>query len=136
MSSIKDSQPEDRTEAISLATISGFAETRGLKIIDFLKIDTEGYDLEVLAGAGPFYGNKTSISFLPNANRLALQTVRGFPHIGGVYGWVWLPGLWNLRPDDGARRRECRLLLERAICLRRNGLTLRLKPSNSRRQVR
>jgi FkbM family methyltransferase len=53
MSSIKQSRPEDRSETITLETIAGFAEKHGLGTIDFLKIDTEGFDLEVLAGAAP-----------------------------------------------------------------------------------
>ncbi len=53
LSSIKDSRPEDRAETIQIETLSRFVEKHGLETIDFLKIDTEGYDLEVLAGAAP-----------------------------------------------------------------------------------
>jgi len=44
---------EDHPETITLETVAGFAETHGVQTIDFLKIDTEGFDLEVLAGAAP-----------------------------------------------------------------------------------
>lgn len=53
LSSIKDSCPEDHSEVIRLETIAGFAKKHGIETIDFLKIDTEGYDLEVLSGAEP-----------------------------------------------------------------------------------
>ena len=52
-SSIKRSRPEDHPETITLETIAGFTEKHRLETIDFLKIDTEGFDLEVLAGAAP-----------------------------------------------------------------------------------
>jgi FkbM family methyltransferase len=53
ISSIKLSRPEDHPETIELETIARVAERHGLDTIDFLKVDTEGYDLEVLAGAAP-----------------------------------------------------------------------------------
>jgi FkbM family methyltransferase len=53
LSSIKDIRPEDHSETVRLETIAGFAKQHGLETIDFLKIDTEGYDLEVLSGAEP-----------------------------------------------------------------------------------
>jgi FkbM family methyltransferase len=53
LSSIKDSRPGDHPEVIRLQTVAEFAKNHGLKTIDFLKIDTEGYDLEVLSGAQP-----------------------------------------------------------------------------------
>ncbi len=52
-SSIKVSRPEDRSETIAIETVAGFSRANGLESIDLLKIDTEGYDLEVLAGAAP-----------------------------------------------------------------------------------
>jgi FkbM family methyltransferase len=51
--SIVTSRPEDHLETITLETITGFAEKHRLETIDFLKVDTEGFDLEVLAGAKP-----------------------------------------------------------------------------------
>lgn len=50
-SSVKLHRPEDHSEIISLDTMDGFVEKQKLRTIDFLKIDTEGFDLEVLAGA-------------------------------------------------------------------------------------
>ncbi|QZZ22221.1 FkbM family methyltransferase [Leptothermofonsia sichuanensis E412] len=40
-----------RTEIIQVTTISDFCQNHDIKQIDFLKVDTEGYDLEVLRGA-------------------------------------------------------------------------------------
>jgi len=53
VSSMKLSRPEDHPETIKLDTIAGFVEKHQLAAIDFLKIDTEGFNLEVLAGAIP-----------------------------------------------------------------------------------
>jgi FkbM family methyltransferase len=53
MSSIKLSRPEDHSETIELETIAGFCKKHHVENIDFLKIDTEGFDLEVLTGAIP-----------------------------------------------------------------------------------
>jgi FkbM family methyltransferase len=53
ISSIKLCRPEDHPETIELESIANFAEKNNLDTIDFLKVDTEGYDLEVLAGAIP-----------------------------------------------------------------------------------
>jgi FkbM family methyltransferase len=50
-SSIVHQRPEDRLETIELETIDGFTEKQRVETVDFLKIDTEGFDLEVLAGA-------------------------------------------------------------------------------------
>jgi FkbM family methyltransferase len=51
VSSIKQCRPEDHPETIELESIESFAKKHHVETIDFLKIDTEGYDLEVLAGA-------------------------------------------------------------------------------------
>lgn len=40
-------------EKISVTTPSGFARENGIEKIDFMKVDTEGFDLQVLAGAVP-----------------------------------------------------------------------------------
>jgi len=52
-SSINLHRPEDHSETVELETVAGFSEKHHLGTIDFLKVDTEGYDLEVLAGATP-----------------------------------------------------------------------------------
>lgn len=52
-SSISLRRAEDHPEWITVDTVAGFADEHNVRTIDFLKIDTEGYDLEVLAGAEP-----------------------------------------------------------------------------------
>jgi FkbM family methyltransferase len=52
-SSIKLRRSEDHSEAITLDTIADFADRHKIDTIDFLKVDTEEYDLDVLAGAEP-----------------------------------------------------------------------------------
>ncbi len=39
------------TETVEVATVDGVIAQHGIDLIHFLKIDTEGYELEVLAGA-------------------------------------------------------------------------------------
>lgn len=51
--SIKHSDPGAQTETIALETLAGFTGKENLEKIDFLKLDTEGYELDVLAGAIP-----------------------------------------------------------------------------------
>lgn len=50
-SSILLRRPEDHPETITLDTVADFADRHKIDTIDFLKVDTEGYDLDVLAGA-------------------------------------------------------------------------------------
>jgi len=52
-SSILLKRPEDRSETTKLETISEFAERHNINAIDYLKIDTESYEIEVLTGAIP-----------------------------------------------------------------------------------
>jgi FkbM family methyltransferase len=52
-SSIRVGMSGDHPESIKLETIAEFAKKQDLETIDFLKVDTEGYDLEVLSGAAP-----------------------------------------------------------------------------------
>jgi len=51
ISSIPNKRPGDSTQIISLATVSGFCHAREIRQLDFLRIDTEGFDLSVLQGA-------------------------------------------------------------------------------------
>ena len=41
----------DREEAVSVVTIDEFVSERGLTRVDFMKIDVEGHDLDVLKGS-------------------------------------------------------------------------------------
>ncbi len=57
-----------KTENIQLMTLSDFCREHAITFIDFLKIDTEGYDLEVLKGA---------VSLLNSTSILCIQTEVG-----------------------------------------------------------
>jgi FkbM family methyltransferase len=52
-SSILQDRAGDRAETIQVETVAAFADRQNIPSVDFLKIDTEGFDLEVLAGAAP-----------------------------------------------------------------------------------
>jgi FkbM family methyltransferase len=43
--------PQSRTEAVRIETLDGFCREHGIDRIDFLKMDVEGHELDVLAGA-------------------------------------------------------------------------------------
>jgi FkbM family methyltransferase len=49
--SIKHGDPGAGLETIELETLSGFMDKHNVGAVNFLKLDTEGYELEVLAGA-------------------------------------------------------------------------------------
>jgi FkbM family methyltransferase len=40
-----------KTETISVCTLDAFSKDNGIQRIDFMKVDTEGFELEVIAGA-------------------------------------------------------------------------------------
>lgn len=46
------------SETVNIQTLDSFSEGHGFKTIDFLKIDTEGYELEILEGAHELLKNQ------------------------------------------------------------------------------
>jgi FkbM family methyltransferase len=46
----EDIRPGERKEAVRITTIDGFCERNGIDIVDLIKTDTEGFDLNVLQG--------------------------------------------------------------------------------------
>jgi FkbM family methyltransferase len=51
-----------REETVKLSTVDAFCQRQGLDQVDFVKIDTEGFELEVLKGAkGMLAGHKISL---------------------------------------------------------------------------
>lgn len=56
--SIRNKRPEDKVEEIEITSIDTFCQEYNIDKIDFLKIDTEGYDLEVLEGANTFLADQ------------------------------------------------------------------------------
>lgn len=58
MSSIPHRRPDDKAELVQQETLSDFCREEGIEKIDFLKIDTEGYELQVLEGAAPLLENQ------------------------------------------------------------------------------
>ena len=83
------------TEIIQVQTVDGFADKYDIRAIDVLKIDTEGYDLEVLKGANTML-TKNSVGFIiaevgfhPEDNRHVLfDAVRSLlsPHGFSLFG--------------------------------------------------
>jgi FkbM family methyltransferase len=60
-------------ETVQMETLSGYCHTQGIEWIDFLKIDVEGHELEVLRGA---------VSLLSNRAIAAIQFEYGSTYIG------------------------------------------------------
>jgi FkbM family methyltransferase len=52
-SSMKESRPGDESHTIQVDTIAAFTERYQIQNVDLLKIDTEGFDLQVLRGGAP-----------------------------------------------------------------------------------
>lgn len=51
MHRIAENQADDSLPAVEVKTLDGICAGLGIAVIDYLKIDTEGHDLEVLRGA-------------------------------------------------------------------------------------
>jgi FkbM family methyltransferase len=55
---IGDNPPESASEVIQLATVDEYCRTNSISYIDLLKIDAEGHDCEVIAGATEMLSSK------------------------------------------------------------------------------
>lgn len=87
----------EKSETVRVRTLESFCIGAGISRIDFLKIDTEGFDLEVLKGAGPWLGEQRIPLVLvevsmnrTNTFHVAFDDVRRFMderdyHIFGLY---------------------------------------------------
>lgn len=50
--------PATQTESVAVDTVAGYAERRGIDRVTLMKVDAEGHDLEVLAGAEPLFAEQ------------------------------------------------------------------------------
>lgn len=60
---VRTNNPDLVTETIQIRTLDDFCSEHSISKIDYLKIDTEGYDLEVLKGSRNFIQNQ-SVAFI------------------------------------------------------------------------
>jgi FkbM family methyltransferase len=101
-SSIILRRPEDHPEMVELETVAGFSEKHHLGTIDFLKVDTEGYDLEVLAGATPLLQRQQILFVLSECEPLVrTQRFVGFFALAeflGGFGYR-LFGVYEQQPE-------------------------------------
>lgn len=91
------------TRRVWMQAVDDFAEARGL-LVDFLKVDTEGTELEVLEGAerqlgGPVMGVRVNVNFQPAYKGQAL-----FPDI---HGYLVAKGFFLLNLDYFGRGVPC-----------------------------
>ncbi len=97
ISSLVLERPEDRSEPIALETIAGFAKKHQIEHIDFLKTDTEGYELEVLSGAEPLLREQRVSFVLSECAPLACSSGRS------DFSLVHFAGLEEFFADFGYR---------------------------------
>lgn len=99
---------DDRTETIQLETIPSFASNQGVDQVDFLKIDTEGFDLQVLAGAAPML-QKQKIHLIlcecePFTRTRGFATIAELGEFFSGFGYS-LSGVYEQQPEwDGKNR--------------------------------
>jgi len=103
----------DRSEIIEIETIDDFCVQNEIRTIDFLKIDTEGFDLKVLQGAGTLLGNDgirailIEVGLTKNAKRFVhIEKILLFLHdfnfsLYGLYDHYISPESNLLRRADG-----------------------------------
>jgi FkbM family methyltransferase len=100
-------RPEDHPETVEMETIAGFSEKHHLGTIDFLKVDTEGYDLEVLAGSSPLLQKQEILFVLSECEPVVrTQSFVGFFALAeflGSFGYrLSLFGVYEQQPEwDG-----------------------------------
>ena len=84
--------PDSKIEMIKVNTLSGFCDNHNVKHIDYLKIDTEGYDLDVIKG-GKKMLDQAAIDFIEmevgmnpnNKLHVPLEEVKPYMEINGYY---------------------------------------------------
>jgi FkbM family methyltransferase len=74
----------ERLEAVSVDTVDRYCADRGITMIDFLKIDTEGHELAVLEGAA---------GMIRDGRIVAIQFEYGGTYIDAR---IWLRDVWDL----------------------------------------
>lgn len=108
MNSVALKRPGDRSETIQLETITNFVAKHGLPRIDFLKTDTEGFDLEVLAGAAPLLQQQKIHLILSECEPFTrTKYFASLPELAeflGGFGYC-LSGVYEQQPEwDGKNR--------------------------------
>lgn len=103
-----DVVPKDATlEEVPLSTLDGFCETQGIARINFLKVDTEGADLDVLRGGERMLG-ASAIGLLQveagmypgNEKHISLEALKSYLEEKGYL----LFGIYDQHPERLSRR--------------------------------
>jgi len=101
MSSLVKPDSFQHTETVPVSTVDQFAGEHGISRIDLLKIDAEGYDLEVLRGAsGMLKSGAVSfvlveVGFYQDSSHVLFDDVRNLLHESGFY----LFGIYDQQPE-------------------------------------
>ena len=86
----KETMTLGKTREVEVQTIDGYCEQHGVKLVDYVKVDTEGFEMEVLSGARRMLQEKKirhiSIEFGLNQIRRR-QYLRDFWDIFSGYGY-------------------------------------------------
>lgn len=99
------------TIRVPTETIADYVAERGIDRIDLLKLDVQGFELEVLKGAEPVLGR---IGFLYCEGQFR-ELYRGAPLAPEIFSWLHARGFTLLRmvqfrADDEGRLMECDML--------------------------
>lgn len=106
VSSLRTSRPTDVPTQIPLRTLQSFCAEKGIPHINLLKIDTEGYEQQVLDGAAELFKTQAiDIVYLETTDRsddayfIPFQQANGFLSTLGyeLYGFYDQQGYWTGR---------------------------------------
>ncbi len=124
----------DRSETIEVVRLDAFCATQGIKAIDLLKTDTEGFDAKVLAGAAGFL-KKSPIPFIYSEVGFAPgdSTHTQFQDLLNIlspYGYT-LKGFYEQWAENQSSEMFCNALFVHPLEISRRFPTRRLSPTTS-----
>jgi FkbM family methyltransferase len=104
----------EETIPVRIETVAAYTAEHGIARIDLLKLDVQGFELEVLKGAEPVLGR---IDFIYCEAQFR-ELYRGAPLAGDLFSWLRARGFTLLRmaqfrADDEGRLMECDMLFRR-----------------------
>ncbi|MHB1188516.1 FkbM family methyltransferase [Thiobacillus sp.] len=94
-------QPNGESEAVPLLTLDSCMESHGWKDIDFMKIDAEGEEANILRGGARFFATESPLVEyeVKAGNEMHLELVQAFAELG-YDSYRLVPGLNLLAPFD------------------------------------
>ena len=108
---VHSDQAPGESESVPLVTLDSCMETHGWVGIDFMKIDAEGEEANILRGGAHFFAAESPLIEyeIKAGNEVHLELVRDFSEIG-YDAYRLVPGLNLLVPFDASSPIDCYLL--------------------------